>query len=87
MTICIKNERMLNFGKVNEAKIGEDTDDTKPISECTLDEQEMRRDMEVKKLMVKIRTTGNGSQKTGSRSRTARSRSKEDKRYAVPRGS
>ncbi|KRY86450.1 hypothetical protein T4D_4357 [Trichinella pseudospiralis] len=30
--------------KVNEAKIGEDTDDTKPISECTLDEQEMRRD-------------------------------------------
>ncbi|KRY37420.1 hypothetical protein T4A_6247, partial [Trichinella pseudospiralis] len=42
--------------------------------------------MEVKKLMVKIRTTGNGSQTTGSRSRTARSRSKEDKRYAVPVG-
>ncbi|KRZ27316.1 hypothetical protein T4C_7184 [Trichinella pseudospiralis] len=33
----------LAVSKVNEAKIGEDRDDTKPISECTLDEQEMRR--------------------------------------------
>ncbi|KRZ13915.1 hypothetical protein T4C_3752 [Trichinella pseudospiralis] len=36
--------------------------------------------MEVKKIVVKTWTIGSGS-------RTARSRSKEDKRYAVPRGS
>ncbi|KRZ39021.1 hypothetical protein T4C_7010 [Trichinella pseudospiralis] len=43
--------------------------------------------MEVKKIIVKTRTTGSGSRMTRSRSRTARSRSIEHRRYAVPRGS
>ncbi|KRZ00563.1 hypothetical protein T4B_2854, partial [Trichinella pseudospiralis] len=43
-------------------------------------DQERKKDMEVKKIIVKTRTTGSGP-------RTARSRSKQDMRYAVPRGS
>ncbi|KAL1231975.1 Actinorhodin polyketide synthase bifunctional cyclase/dehydratase [Trichinella pseudospiralis] len=74
-------------GKVNEEEKGEDADDTKPIFRVHLEEQEMRRDMEVKKIIVKTRTTGSGSRMTRSRSRTARSRSIEHRRYAVPRGS
>ncbi|KRY71750.1 hypothetical protein T4A_7735 [Trichinella pseudospiralis] len=75
------------YGKVNEEEKGEDADDTKPIFRVHLEEQEMRRDMEVKKIIVKTRTTGSGSRMTRSRSRTARSRSIEHRRYAVPRGS